>query len=225
MQTLIAADAQKAGTPLNEKQIERLVNGIWWKNTIENYAQMGLNNDRPLQHVEDMITNITNVLVTTGAIPADPTGGSPNLLYYDKILTALRDNNFHPGGLEEIRQDSDVLPVLKDEEWAKLTPVGTLQVPTIVFARGTSGITEQSELTLNELIEKLKSWPQYYVSIHGNASLRGNLEANKLLAAERAKAVETYLLENGISKTRVKAVAVEPSGSTDVVFQLGYMPY
>lgn len=225
MQTLISHDAQKAGQPLNQSQIERLVKGIWWKNTIENYAHMGLSQDKPLQHVEDMIVNITNVLVSTGAIPADPTQGRPNFLYYDKILAGLRDANFYPGGSETLRQDSDTLPVLSDEDWSKLTPVGTLQVPTIVFARGTSRISEQSEITLNELIEKLKSWPQYYVMVKGNASLRGDIEANKRLAEERAKAVEKYLLEHSISETRVKAVAVEPSGSTDVVFQLGYMPY
>ncbi len=222
MEALVAADAQKAGTPLNEEQVKRLVKGIWWKNTVENYGHMGLN-DQPLQHVEDMITNITKVLVSTGAT-SDPTDGNPNYLYYDKILTTLRDNNFHPG-FEEARQESDVLPSLTDEEWKKLTPVGTLQVPTIVFARGTSRVSSQSEVTLNELIEKLHSWPQYYIIVRGNASLRGDIDANKALAADRAKAVEDYLLGHGISDTRVKAVGAEPTGSTDVVFQLGYMPY
>jgi len=226
MSVLVANDARKAGTPLNDKQTQRLVDGIWWKNTSENYAHMGLNNDKPLQHVEDMIQNITSVLLSTGAISKDPTNGTPNDLFHNGILLQLQNDNFHPGLVEEsIRKDSDNLPVLSDEEWKKLIPVGTLQVPTIVFARGTARITEQSEITLGELIEKLKSWPQYYLTIRGNASLQGDIEANKALAISRAKTVEQYLLDHGIGATRVKTMAMEPTGSTDVVFQLGYTAY
>jgi len=226
MAKLVAEDSQKLGQPLTDKQIERLTGGIWWKNTSENFAHLGVSSDRPLQHVEDMILNVTNVLRSTNAITIDPTGGKPNLLYYDKILARLQNNNFHPGvNAESIRKDSDNLPVLSEDQWKTLIPVGTLEVPTIVFARGRDAITDQSEATLVELVEKLKSWPQYYVIVRGNASTIGDLEANKKLAESRAKSVEKYLLEHGIGKTRVRAVAVEPTGSTSVVFQLGYTPY
>jgi outer membrane protein OmpA-like peptidoglycan-associated protein len=226
MSILVANDAQKAGTPLNDKQTQRLVDGIWWKNTNENYAHMGLNNDKPLQHVEDMIQNITSVLISTGAIANDPANGQPNLLFHNGILAQLQNDNFHPGVVEEsIRKDSDNLPSLSDEEWKKLIPVGTLQVPKIVFARGTARITEQSEITLNELIEKLQSWPNYYVKIIGNASLNGDLTANRNLAKSRAISVENYLKEHGINDARLKSLSVEPTGNTDVVFQLGYTPY
>lgn len=223
MESLVASDAKEAGTPLNDEQIKRLVKGIWWKNTVENYAHMGVES-HSLQHIEDMIANITKVLISTGSISSDPANGQPNILYYNKILSDIKNNNFFPGK-ENLRTESDVLPSLNDEEWSKLTPVGTLKVPKIVFARGTSKVTSQSEITLNELVEKLKTWPQYYLVIKGDASLRGDIEANKALALERAKSVERYLLNHGISSTRVKAVAVEPTGSTDVMFQLGYLPY
>lgn len=226
MAKLIAEDAIKSGQPLSEKQIERLTAGILWKNTSENYAHFGLNGDQPLQHVEDMILNITQVLLTTHAIKQDPTNGKPNLLYVPTVLAKLQTNNFHPGIVAEtIRKDNDTLPALTEEEWTKLIPVGTLDVPPLVFARGTDRITEQSQITLNDLIAKLNSWPQYYILVRGNASLQGDLDANKALANSRAVAVENYLLENGISKIRVKTVAVEPSGTSSVVFQLGYVPY
>src|SRR5690606_29292772 len=118
-----------------------------------------------------------------------------NPLYYDKILAKVKANNFHPGiASESIRNDSDDLPALTDEEWKELTLVGTLDVPTIVFPRGSVTITEQGQASLDELIEKLKSWPQYYVIVRGNASTTGDLEANKTLAESRAKTVEEYLL-------------------------------
>jgi ABC-type taurine transport system substrate-binding protein len=220
-------DSRKIGQPLTLLQAERLVNGIWWKNTQENFAHFGLNSDKPLQHIEDMILNITKVLISTGGIQNDPTGGQPNLLYYDKALVALKDLNFHPGfNPESIRADNDQLPILSDKQWDSLITVGTLDVPQIVFARGTSNITEQSKITLDELIQKLKSWRSYYVVVRGDASLIGDIEANKSLALERSKSVQQYLLDNGVDKSRVRAVAVEqPTGSTSVIFQMGYTPY
>lgn len=220
-------DSRKMGQPLTVPQAERLVRGIWWKNTQENFAHFGLNSDKPLQHVEDMILNITKVLLATGGIQHDPTAGQPNLLYYDKALIALKDTNFHPGfSPESIRKDNDDLPVLSDKQWDSLITVGTLDVPQILFARGTSNITDQSKITLDELIQKLKSWRSYYVVVRGDASLTGDIEANKLLALDRSKAVQQYLLDNGVGKSRVRAVAVEqPTGSTSVIFQMGYTPY
>lgn len=220
---LVLEDSKNIGQPLSVPQAERLVKGIWWKNTQENYAHFGLNADKPLQHIEDMILNITKVLLTTKGISSDPTNGKPNLLYYDKALIALKSSNFHPG--ESVRKDSDDLPILTENQWNTLIPVGTLDVPPIVFGRGSAFITEQSKVTLDELIQKLKSWRSYYIMIRGDASLRGDVAANKALALERAKAVEAYLLENAVGKTRVKAVATEPTGATAVIFQLGYTPY
>lgn len=224
MTELVANDSKSFGTPLNDKQIERLIKGIWWKNTNENYAHMGLNNDLHLQHIEDMLNNIVKVLLTTNAISKDPTNGQPNLLYYDRILSILKERNFHPG-FEETRADSDQLPALNEQEWSKLISVGTLDVPSIAFARGTANIGENNEVTLKELVDKLKSWPQYYLVITGNASLRGDIEANKALARQRAESVKTFLSNSGISETRIRAIATEPTGNTEVVFTLGYLPY
>lgn len=224
---LVMEDSRTIGQPLTLAQAERLVRGVWWKNTQENFAHFGLNADKPLQHVEDMILNITKVLVSTGAIKGDPTAGQPNLLYYDKALVAIKDSGFHPGfNPESIRKDSDDLPVLTENQWQSLITVGTLDVPQIVFARGTSIVTDQSKITLDELIQKLKSWRSYYVIIRGDSSNLGDIEANKALALDRAKAVENYLLENGIGQSRVKANTIDkPSGTPAVIFQLGYTPY
>jgi len=224
LKTLVINDSRKAGTQLEDKLADRLIKGIWWKNTNENYVHMGLSSDQALQHIEDMIINITRVLLETNAIQNDPTSNQPNLLYYDKILSDLQASDFHPG-TESIRQDSDHLPKLSEQDWEKLIPVGTLQVPAIVFPRGSDTITERSQVILDELVGKLKTWPHYYVIVRGDASLVGNIDANKQLAERRAKSVEKYLLSKGVFESRIKAVAIKPSGSTDVIFQLCYMPY
>lgn len=225
MQQLVLEDGVKTNQPLSSKQADRLVAGIWWKNTSENFAHFGLA-EPPLQHTEDMISNLIHVLKSTGAISDDPTKGNPNILYYDKILAKLKNNNFHPGFADEaVRKDSGNLPELNEDQWKALILLGTLDVPKIVFARGTSRLTEQSQSVLDELVEKLKSWPHYYVMIRGDASLQGDLEQNKILAKQRAEAAEEYLIQHGLSKTRIKAVAGELTGNTNVSFQMGYLPY
>lgn len=223
MVQLVLDDAKALGTPLTPSQAENLVKGVWWKNTQENYAHFGIHQGTALQHLEDMVGNIGDVLLRSGGVSNDPTDGKPHLLYYDKILVRLKDTNFHPG-LEDIRDDTE-LAALSDLQWQRLVPVGTMEVPPLVFARGTTTLTSKSHVVLDELMQKLKTWPQYYVLIRGNASLRGDLEANKQLALDRAKAAEQYLTENGINKNRVRAVGGTPSGATSVSFVLGQTPY
>jgi outer membrane protein OmpA-like peptidoglycan-associated protein len=225
MVELVMDDARKAGQPLSQKQAEELVEGIWFKNTQENYAHFGIKG-KALQHVEDMILNLTKVLLKTNTISADPTGGHTEQLYYTKILEELASANFHPGITpESVRSEKDKLPTLTDAEWGRLTPVGTLEVPTLVFARGTSRLNESSKQHLNVLNETLKTFPTYYLLICGNASTKGDLEANKALAMSRAKAAEDYLLSAGVSQQRMKSIAGEPTGSTSVTFVLGETPY
>jgi outer membrane protein OmpA-like peptidoglycan-associated protein len=222
MVRLVMEDAKNSGAPLTEQEAGKIADGILWKNTQENLAHMGVLPDQPLPHIEDVIANIIDVLETTKGIAADPTGGNANYLYYSKVFEELRD--FHPGvDREEIRDLK--LPPLTDEQWTQLAPVGTARVQPLVFARGTDRLTERSRVVLDELASKLKM-TRLYVVIQGNASLRGDLEQNKILAERRAKAAEQYLVNSrGVDGDRIRAVGVEPSGATSVSFVLGQLPY
>lgn len=228
MTALVKADAS-GDAAMDQAVVEKLVAGIDWKNTQDNFAHFGIRQHQGTQHLVDMIENITEVLVTTGAIDADPTNGHPNKLFTDHLLRKLHDADFHPSGIsggdrEQITQAAE-LPQLTDQQWQTLEPVGELSVPTLIFPRGTDVLTERSQNILDELIEKLKTWPQYYVIVRGNASLRGDLEANKRLAERRAQAAERYMTSHGVAPQRIRAVGAEPSGTTSVSFLLGQLPY
>jgi outer membrane protein OmpA-like peptidoglycan-associated protein len=226
MQALVLADAGRTGTPLTAGQAERLVQGIRWRNTVENFAHFGIVSDSDLQLIEDMISQITNMLLQTHGIARDPTGGDPTRLYNERILSQLRESNFNPGLTPEtIASDKIELPVLTPEDWAKLREVGELKVPSLVFARGTAVLTESAQATLDELVRTLKTWPQYYVLVRGNASRQGDLEANRKLAENRAHAAADYLVQNGIHESRISARGADPSGETSVSFVLGEAPY
>lgn len=224
MQKLVIADAG-GDKAMDAAVAEKLVSGIRWKNTQENFSHFGLQATNATQHIADMVTNITRVLMETDAIAKDPTGGQPNRLYYDRLLRTLFDSGFHPGDEAEVVPDAVQLPELSDAQWETLAPIGTLSVPDLVFPRGTTTLTAASEHILDTLVEKLATWPRYYVIVRGNASLQGDLEANKRLAAQRAQAASDYLVRRGVSPNRIRSVGVQPSGMTNVNFSLGQLPY
>lgn len=224
MVQLVLDDAKQTKLALSKEQALRLVDGIHWKNTQENFAHMGLRSASVI-HVEDMLGRITNVLISTGAIERDPTNGKFNRLFFDQPLASLQTRNFHPGlHSEQVREQAELV-ALTDEQWQTLVPVGTLSIPELVFARGSAMLTEQSRSVLDELAEKLKSWPQYYLRIQGSASNLGDPEANRALAAKRATTSVEYLLSLGMPRERMRSVEGGPSGETRVTFQVGQLPY
>jgi len=225
---LVLNDAKQTGTPLREEQAAKLVDGIWWKNTQENFGHFGLVSGSGLQHMDEIGLNITSVLLKTGAIDKDPTNGKPNLLYYDGIIRKLFDTSWHPGfGTETVRKEAS-LKSLSETEWQSLRPVGTLSVPRLVFARGTSRLNDSSKETLKLLADKLNTWPQYYLLVRGNSIKDDDPEinaTNMALAKSRAEDAVEWLVTNGIDRNRIHAVADHPNGSTTVAFVLGELPY
>ena len=228
MVNLILRDAKKYSEKIAQGQADKLVKGIQWKNQMENHAHFGLlqGQEKGLQHLEDIINQITEVLVTTGALQRDPLEGNASRLFYDGILRSLQSGDFHPGKKLDILQGVDtmsadmgeireepVLPGLSDNEWNKLIPVGEVRVKPISFARGTARINIQSKRVLNEQVRRLKAWPRYYLLVEGHARSNGDTEANKKLARERAEVVAQYLMTKGVSKNRIRAVAIKPSGT------------
>lgn len=220
LKQLVLDDAKRTGSKLTDAQADRLLAGIRWKNTLENYAHFGLRDDRVV-HIEDMIARIMTVLIATKGIDRDPTGGQYPKLFFDKALAKLKSGNFLP---DELVRDDGELVELSEAQWGTLTPVGTLSVPELVFARGTARLTEASKQTLDELAKKLLTWPAYYIKVEGNAASGGNEAANLALARERADAAVDYLKMRGISTARMKSVQGKV-GQSRVVFILGELPY
>ena len=100
MAGLVMEDSRTAGGErLDRAQAEKLVAGIQWKNTLENYGHFGLagaSEAAGVQHLEDMVANITTVLVKTGALKSDPLAGKASTLFYDSVLKDLKAGGFHP---------------------------------------------------------------------------------------------------------------------------------
>ncbi|MBU1170661.1 MAG: OmpA family protein [Proteobacteria bacterium] len=246
MEKLVMDDAGLTGAESMDKDTAKsMVERIEWKNTLENYSYFGLDGDASSKgalHMDDMVSNIRDVLFKTGILGDTTLMGTEHTLYYDAILRELKSSNFHPGkkmavieglgpgsvDLDAVR-NTPLLSALSDSQWAGLVPVGSLKIAPIVFARGTARINIQSARDLDELAKKLASFPRYYLRVVGHTRAEGDPKANMILAGERARAALNHLVSAGVAPERIKAEASTPSGSDgdnqSVSFILGEAPY
>lgn len=249
---LIQADAKQYGDPLNRNETDKLVKGIEWRNTVENYAHFGVipsAEAKDAERLETMIAKITQVLVQTNSIPADPVSGNYEQLFFEGILRSLHHDKFHPGMLnasgndglgdifagstpmEQVREEAALNP-LSDTNWNTLAPVAAMKVEPIQFGRGNARILPGSERALKELAANLKSFPQYYLRVVGHTRQEGDPAANRVLALQRAEAAAAALRNFGIASHRIRAIAstrtsteMRGAAAQSVTFELLGKPY
>jgi len=241
MPQLVQEDGRQLGDPLSMAQSQRIAGGIQWKNTLENYAYFNVL-DEPIpgaMGLEDVIDNIARILTTTGAMDKNPFEGRGHELFYGGSLRTLYQADFHPGRPagsggggslrdEELRQ-VDALEPLSAVEWAQLTTIGNMRIPSIGFRRAGSKLTIQGERDVKKLIRHLRAWPTYYIKVVGHARAEGDPAANRALALQRAQVVADRIVRGGISENRVRANGAAPKGTgggmQSVSFVLGMRPY
>jgi outer membrane protein OmpA-like peptidoglycan-associated protein len=185
-----------AGTlhePLSEEEAKKVVRGIAWKTTADNYTHFGLNANPspPLPSVTEMVANIGKVLRDTGAISRQV---QPEAFFDSQTMKALADAKFAPDTPGDI--------------WTDLRPVvGSVSKDVIRFRAGSANISGTAEEQLQEVVKMMKMNPGYYLEVRGASG--GNTEADKEVAMARAKAVVKWLESSGVEAQRLKAVTVE----------------
>src|SRR4030095_9341877 len=109
------------------------------------------------------------LLAKTKALAADPLARNYSTLYYDRILSELKQARFHPGtgsaatGLtvepnpETLHREKE-LGSLSAEQWNKLRPVGELRMAPIEFGRASASLTLDGERELQALARRLQSF-------------------------------------------------------------------
>lgn len=80
-----------------------------------------------------------------------------------------------------------------------------VKMNNIAFKRGTSDILDKSKHELEKLIELLNSNPTLKILVMGHTDNQGSKELSLKLSSERAKNVAQYLIEQGISESRLKS--------------------
>lgn len=81
----------------------------------------------------------------------------------------------------------------------------TIDYSEVTFERGSASLTAQSRTALMQLIQVLRTYPQYRIRVSGHTDNTGRAEVNLRISRQRASAVVDYLIDNGISQNQVIA--------------------
>lgn len=81
-----------------------------------------------------------------------------------------------------------------------------VKLNNVFFDQGKSDIRSVSENELRRLVRTLEEYPTMSIEISGHTDNIGSEASNLKLSRERARAVEKYLLDQGVLAVRVKAV-------------------
>ncbi|MEK6793678.1 MAG: PQQ-binding-like beta-propeller repeat protein [Spirochaetota bacterium] len=136
--------------------------------------------------------------------------------YYDRAITFGNDgssdfisNTNTASNTNLIRQSNIIVPVRTNEKAIVLDDVKkgeTVVVPNIYFEFNRSYLLKQSIETLDNIAAQLKRNPKIQLEIQGHTDSVGDAAYNQTLSEKRAKAVMDYLVKNGISPERLRAV-------------------
>ena len=84
--------------------------------------------------------------------------------------------------------------------------------PVIYFTFNSIDIQQNEETKLNDILKTLKENPNMKVTITGWCDTKGSVAVNKRISRQRAEAVKTWLVKNGIEASRITAIG---NGSDD----------
>ncbi|MCQ8879022.1 sortase-associated OmpA-like protein PdsO [Pseudoalteromonas shioyasakiensis] len=95
----------------------------------------------------------------------------------------------------------------QNNERMALAQMNNLMAMTIQFKTGSSEIAPHFASQLDQLVSLLQSQPELQLDLNGFADQRGDELANLQLSKQRVSAVQSYLIKQGISHTRLTANA------------------
>ena len=84
--------------------------------------------------------------------------------------------------------------------------------PVIYFTFNSIDIQQNEEAKLNDILKTLKENPNMKMTVTGWSDTKGSVAVNKRISLQRAEAVKTWLVKNGIEASRITAIG---NGSDD----------
>ena len=89
------------------------------------------------------------------------------------------------------------------------------KIPNVVhFDLDQSNITDESAVILNKIVRFMNKYPDHTMTLYGFTDLRASVAYNLRLSKKRADAVASYLIQHGITESRI---AMEAEGEAQLI--------
>ncbi len=193
-------DTLFADTTTNEELI-RVVDA----NTYEQYVKA--NNYAFFSDVLDLVDEVYNEQEETSenTSVSDSLKIAENLRIQDSIKIAenlrIQDSIIIADSLKRI---SFITDSLKQDKQRKIQIRNKLFAKNVNYEMGSSYISDKNKIFLDSIIQVMKKDKTFSIIIQGHTCNIGTDDANKEISQKRVVAVETYLISNGISLSRIK---------------------
>lgn len=122
---------------------------------------------------------------------------------FDRETGAVNTDNFGNATMNNTLIQSGQ----KDYTIALANRFSTEVPPTITFAFNSAQIDGNAAAILSKQAEWIKTFPEVRFRVYGHTDLVGSNAYNKALGLRRAKAVVAYFASQGISRSRLEALA------------------
>jgi outer membrane protein OmpA-like peptidoglycan-associated protein len=156
-----------------------------------------------------------------------PDGLGEGDLYYVKVITPEEAQSSIKPVVEEIKNAkepvktpvAEVKPIVEEpvavKEESKVTSV-KYQIKPVFFGFDSYLLTDLTKEKLNDIIKAMNDYPKLSLEIRGYTDAMGTYAYNQILSEKRSKAVSDYLVNNGISASRLKNSGLSESGNVAI---------
>ena len=203
----------KSATRMNDEQVAAMLKGVRFTTLTENARDwFGIGKDARPGGVAliETLEATAQVLVDSGDFRENPIPErDPYRLQHRVFVEELYKSGSAQAGdaLPAAAAGERPFKELTDAQWDKLTEIGTLKVRPITFASGTSELSHDGKVELDNAAQHLVHYPNFRVVVRGHTGTRGDAESNRELSQERADAVKRYLMvTHNIDDPRLRAM-------------------
>ncbi len=218
--TDLLTEEVKKETGLSKTAVAAMLKGVQWVNFGEN-CEKWFGISAPGQYADEglveTIAASAQILVNAGDFSTSPIpDDDPYRLTSSRFLETLFARGLSgsfstrtgpPGGAGAIDSLETPFAPLGESQWDKLKEVGTLKVEPIVFQQGATELDLIAKKVVDQVVERLKHYPNFRIVIKGHTDIRGDRHQNAALSKERADAVARYLqVVYNIDSNRLRAV-------------------